>query len=93
MVTANNYKAQNPKNRYAKSCKRTLLAIDICFAQTKVLITKDLVIIFHMFMLRGKRKFVLVNLMSNGIHKEPKNKRKNKELVGVSRSIKKIYHP
>ena len=63
------------------------------FARTKVLITKDLVIVCHMFMLRGKWKFVLVNLMSNGIHKEPKNKRKNKESVRVSCSIKKIYHP
>lgn len=76
-----------------KAAKEQYQQLTSAFARTKVLITKDFVIVCHMFILRGKRKFVLVNLMSNGIQKEPKNKIKNKELVRVSCSIKKIYHP
>lgn len=86
MVTANNYKAQIPNNVYAKSCKSTFLAIDLRSCLDKGSHNEGFNSCqSHVWMLRGKRKFVLVNLMSNGIHKEPKNRRqKNKELGGFS---------
>lgn len=56
MVTANNYKAQNPKNRYAKSCKRTLLAIDICFCSDKGSHNKGLSDYLSYVYVKGKKE-------------------------------------